>query len=334
LTPDAIQGKIIFESPEAKCLYCHRSDYYYASSNKYDVATRHENDWTQNDITGYVPPPLFELWRTAPYLHDGSATTMRDVLTAFNINDSHGMTSHLSDNQIDQLAAYLLQIGGDLPSNASQASRLNVVNGYGGGDYLPGSTVTISAMDNPPGLAFASWSGPAVLQTNTPATVLVMPDADASATALFKDLPSLPDNDSDGLPDSWTWQHFRHATGQVSDLSRKIDDADGDGRSNFEDYTSGTNPQDSNDFFTVSIYRANPGPVVGFDTLPATGYGYGGLARYYGLLQTTNLVSGAWSTVPELSATLGFGQFVSVTNTVPETRQFFRGRVWLQPVTP
>ena len=332
LSPDAVQGKAIFESAEARCLYCHRPDYYYASSNKYDVATRHEGDWTQNDITGYVPPPLYELWRTAPYLHDGSAQTMREVLTTFNVNDGHGKTSHLSPNQIDQLAAYLLQIGGDVPSNGTAACNLAVVNGDGGGQYLPGSTVSVAAW-NPPGLAFAGWTGHPVLQTNAPATVLIMPDTDASAAAQFQDLPGLPDSNGDGMPDSWTWLHFGHATGQISDLSRAEDDADRDGRSNIDEYTSGTNPTDPNDFFYISIFGNGSSPVVGFNTHSAAGYGYRGLARLYELDQTTNLIS-RWASVPGLAATLGLGQFVSVTNTFPQQQQFFRGRVWLQPVSP
>ncbi len=334
LTPDAVQGKAIFESSEAKCLRCHRSDYYYAHTNKYDVGTRHTGDWTQNDITGYVPPPLHELWRTAPYLHDGSAQSMRDVLTIFNTEDRHGKTSHLSANQLDQLASYLLQIGGDIPSASTNACTLEVVNGDGGGLYLPGSTVTIAAMDDPPGLTFTGWTGQPVVEPSAAATILVMPDADASATAHFQDLPGLPDSNGDGLPDSWTWLHFGHASGQVSDLSRAQDDADRDGRSNADEYTSGTNPQDSNDVFTVSIVMNAQSSVVGFGTLPASGYGYSGLARYYDLIQTTNLASGAWAPVSGLSSMPGFGQYVSVTNTLPVPQRFFRGRVWLQPVGP
>jgi mono/diheme cytochrome c family protein len=334
LTPDAVQGKIIFESDEARCLNCHKPDYYFANSNKCDVATRHAFDWTQNDITGYVPPPLFELWRTAPYLHDGSAVTMRDVLTTFNSNNKHGKTSHLSPNQIDQLAAYMLQVGGDVPVNSVQACQLDVINGTGAGAYLPGSTVSISAMATPPGLAFAGWNGPSVFQTNAPTTVLMMPDADTMATAQFQDIPGLPDSDGDGLPDSWTWKYFGHAMGLSLDLSRKQDDADGDGRSNFEEYTSGTDPKDPNDVFTLSISGADKGMIVGFDTRPVVGYGYSGLARYYDLIQTTNLFSGDWSPVPGFSGALGFGQSVSVTNTVLTPQQFFRGKVWLQPVSP
>jgi cytochrome c peroxidase len=52
-------------------------------------------------------PTLVEIWRTAPYLHDGSAATLREVLTTANPNDRHGKTSHLSSAQIDDLAAYL-----------------------------------------------------------------------------------------------------------------------------------------------------------------------------------------------------------------------------------
>ena len=34
-----------------------------------------------------------ELWRTAPYLHDGSAGTVKDVVTVKNKADKHGRTT-------------------------------------------------------------------------------------------------------------------------------------------------------------------------------------------------------------------------------------------------
>ena len=55
-------------------------------------------------------PTLRELWRTSPYLHDGSAATIRDVLTARNPKDEHGKTSQLTAQQIDDLAEYLLSL--------------------------------------------------------------------------------------------------------------------------------------------------------------------------------------------------------------------------------
>jgi YVTN family beta-propeller protein len=195
LTPDAVQGKAIFESAQARCLECHRPDYFYAHTNKYDVGTRHEADWTANDLTGYVPPPLEELWRTGPYLHDGSAVTMRDVLTTFNEEDRHGVTSHLNANQIDQLAAYLLQIGGALPVGLTNPYSLEVVGGTGSGSYLPGSTVAISATVLL-GSQFLTWLGDAVLHPQTPATSLLMPEQDLTVAALIDSPPtisSIPD---------------------------------------------------------------------------------------------------------------------------------------------
>ena len=46
--------------------------------------------------------------RTAPYLHDGRAATIREVLAEHNPGDRHGMTSDLSEKQLDDLTEYLL----------------------------------------------------------------------------------------------------------------------------------------------------------------------------------------------------------------------------------
>ena len=55
-------------------------------------------------------PTLAECWRTAPYLYDGRAPTMRDVLTVCNPDDAHGETKNLSDEEIDDLAEYVLSL--------------------------------------------------------------------------------------------------------------------------------------------------------------------------------------------------------------------------------
>ncbi|MEM7205522.1 MAG: beta-propeller fold lactonase family protein [Planctomycetota bacterium] len=60
--------------------------------------------------TGLIPanvPSLRGAWSTPPYLHDGSAVTLRDVLT-INPLDVHGLLAGgLSPTQLDQLVAYL-----------------------------------------------------------------------------------------------------------------------------------------------------------------------------------------------------------------------------------
>jgi cytochrome c peroxidase len=55
-------------------------------------------------------PTLVELWRTAPYLHDGSAATLRETLSVKNPGDRHGRTSHLTKQENDDLVEYLLSL--------------------------------------------------------------------------------------------------------------------------------------------------------------------------------------------------------------------------------
>jgi cytochrome c peroxidase len=51
---------------------------------------------------------LTEMWRTAPYLYDGRALTMEEVLTTCNPKDVHGATKDLSKEEIKDLAEYIL----------------------------------------------------------------------------------------------------------------------------------------------------------------------------------------------------------------------------------
>jgi cytochrome c peroxidase len=58
----------------------------------------------------FYSPALVELWRTAPYLHDGSAVSLREIVTTCNRNDRHGHTSGLAPQEIDDLVQYLLSL--------------------------------------------------------------------------------------------------------------------------------------------------------------------------------------------------------------------------------
>jgi cytochrome c peroxidase len=58
---------------------------------------------------GLDTPPLVGLADTGPYLHDGSAATLREVLAERNPDDLHGVTSSLTDAEIDALVRYLLE---------------------------------------------------------------------------------------------------------------------------------------------------------------------------------------------------------------------------------
>ena len=90
---------------KAGCALCH-SQPLYTNMSKYDVGTRTERD----DHKEFDTPTLIEVWRTAPYLHDGRAVTIKDVLTKFNKDDRHGHTSELTDKQIEELATFVLSL--------------------------------------------------------------------------------------------------------------------------------------------------------------------------------------------------------------------------------
>jgi cytochrome c peroxidase len=53
-------------------------------------------------------PSLVEAWRTAPYLYDGRAATIEEVLAIYNQDDKHGTTSNLSLQEFEDLANFVL----------------------------------------------------------------------------------------------------------------------------------------------------------------------------------------------------------------------------------
>ena len=95
------RGRKIFK--KAGCASCH-SGPLYTDLKKYDVGTGKGLDKDQQFDT----PTLVEVWRTAPYLYDGRAATIKDVLTTYNGNDKHGVTSNLTENEINDLAEFVL----------------------------------------------------------------------------------------------------------------------------------------------------------------------------------------------------------------------------------
>ena len=103
LSASATRGKALFE--QAACGRCH-SGPYYTDGKLYDVGLGPD----ELGINTFVTTPLVEVWRTGPYLFDGRAKTMQEVLTTYNQDDQHGKTSDLSDEEIADLAAYILSL--------------------------------------------------------------------------------------------------------------------------------------------------------------------------------------------------------------------------------
>jgi cytochrome c peroxidase len=103
LSEAAERGRRLFRDPQIGCARCHRSPHL-TDLKAYDVGTLGKYDRPGDR---FDTPALVELWRTAPYLHDGSAATLEAVLTTSNPDDRHGRTSQLSPEEIGELAAYL-----------------------------------------------------------------------------------------------------------------------------------------------------------------------------------------------------------------------------------
>lgn len=121
LSADAAAGKVLFESPALECTSCHSgarmTDSAWVSPAVpllHDVGTLGAGSGQRlgGALTGIDTPTLHELWNSAPYLHDGSASDLAAVLTTKNPDDLHGTTSQLSPQQISQLVAYLLALEG------------------------------------------------------------------------------------------------------------------------------------------------------------------------------------------------------------------------------
>jgi mono/diheme cytochrome c family protein len=106
LSKAAERGKKMFLDDRIGCVDCHRGPLLTDLKRRH-VGTRGPYDQPSDK---FDTPTLIELWRTAPYLHDGSAATVRDVLTTRNPGNRHGSTSHLSSRQIDDLVEYLLSL--------------------------------------------------------------------------------------------------------------------------------------------------------------------------------------------------------------------------------
>lgn len=106
LSKAAQRGKKLFEDSRVGCAQCHPAGLF-TDMKQYDVGTRRPRD---GEGTIFDTPTLVEMWRSGPFLHDGSAATIHEVLRAQNPQDRHGTTSHLSKQQIDDLATYLLSL--------------------------------------------------------------------------------------------------------------------------------------------------------------------------------------------------------------------------------
>lgn len=119
LTPQQALGKQIFESEDAGCSSCHRPGQAFTDGFEHDVGTASQLEVARYEVQRASDPDAHEpgrlntptlkgLFYTAPYLHDGSAADLYDVLDR--TATTMGYTKDLSKEQKDALVAYLLTL--------------------------------------------------------------------------------------------------------------------------------------------------------------------------------------------------------------------------------
>ena len=100
LSESARRGREVFKT--AGCVRCHPHPYF---TNKELVATGTATGLDEGKSV--LVPSLVEVWRTAPYLHDGRAKTIREAITTCNPGDLRGKTSSLNNRELEDLINYV-----------------------------------------------------------------------------------------------------------------------------------------------------------------------------------------------------------------------------------
>jgi cytochrome c peroxidase len=95
------QGRTLFQ---ARCSACH-------AGTTFSDGAKHKVIVDSADPDGVMAmvdtPSLIAVRATAPYLHDGRAAGLREVILTHNQNDAHGQVSDLQDEDVEALLLYL-----------------------------------------------------------------------------------------------------------------------------------------------------------------------------------------------------------------------------------
>jgi YVTN family beta-propeller protein len=107
------RGKAIFyrvstndgrEIPEEnRCATCHPAETHYTARVSTEVGSA-----TQYDTSGLFDIPQLErVYEDAPYMHNGQALTLEEIWTVYNNHNTHGVTSDMSKQQLNDLIEFL-----------------------------------------------------------------------------------------------------------------------------------------------------------------------------------------------------------------------------------
>ena len=102
LTPAAQRGQDVFRSAKAACNTCHGGPEL-TDGKIHEVGLEERDD----AYRGYNPPSLRGVYDKDPYLHDGRAKTLRDALSGPHSAENVTGLGELSEQELDDLIAYL-----------------------------------------------------------------------------------------------------------------------------------------------------------------------------------------------------------------------------------
>lgn len=102
LSTSAERGRKLFYSEAVGCAACHPPPLF-TDLKPHAVGT---GKFDQNSDMFYTPT-LTEVWRTAPYLHDGSVATLRELLLVHHPQGKNRPVAELTSSQVDDLVAYV-----------------------------------------------------------------------------------------------------------------------------------------------------------------------------------------------------------------------------------
>lgn len=96
------RGKAVFESAATGCTSCHAGGDF-TDNLSHDIGSTADF----RDISAFQTPVLHGLHRSAPYFHDGRYKSLEDMVAGTVLTDRMGTGSHLSDDDVAALVAYL-----------------------------------------------------------------------------------------------------------------------------------------------------------------------------------------------------------------------------------
>ncbi len=166
--------------------------------------------------------------------------------------------------------------------SAAPVYTLTVNNGSGDGASQAGSVLNIEAASMS-GQRFDHWSGDTqtVVNVRASSTTLRMPTNNVTVTAVYRAV----DSAGDGITDDWRATYFGGNGSTTNSQSAAGADPDGDGRTNLQEFLSGTSPVDAQSVFELGGKFSGSGATLQF---------LGSSGQRYRLEKTDKLLPADW----------------------------------------